>query len=251
MRSNLLLAATLGVASVLACESANAPSTKVFDCIGTVQATVVTLPQVTIAGVISDFAGGAPVAGMKVTMCALNDRACAAPFGTIITQADGAVSFSVPTGVAGFDGFAKFEKSGYVPQLNFARPLVAVARSYQANMISTTAWNIFLLAAGVAADAQKGHVALRALDCQGNTAAGVSFALNRSDASIVTRYVNGAGIPTSATATDASGRGIFLNVPPGPIVATATLVSTGQKIGTLNFNVEAGFVSGLSFPPTP
>ncbi|MNC97252.1 hypothetical protein D3C83_148580 [compost metagenome] len=51
--------------------------------------------------------------------------------------------------------------------------------------------------------------------------------------------------------TDGSGRGVFLNVPTGTVTATATLVATGQRIGTLTFLVQAGFLSGLSFPPTP
>jgi hypothetical protein len=250
MKSSLLLAALVGL-NLLACKSASDPNITRFDCIGSVQSVVPTQAQVTISGSIVDFMGGAPVPGMRVTMCALSDPNCTAPFGTITTAADGAVAFSVPTGAAGFDGFAKFEKSGYVPQINFARPLVATARSYQATMISTSSWAMFLMAAGVTENALNGHIALRAIDCHGNTAAGVVFTLNRTDAGITARTVSELGIPSGRPTTDASGRGVFLNVPPGNVVATATLASTGQKIGTLNFVVQAGFVSGLNFPPTP
>ena len=93
---------------------------------------------------------------------------------------------------------------------------------------------------------------MHAEDCGGARVAGASFTASAFDTAGGTRgfyTLNGIPSPT-ASMTDASGDGGFINLPQGFTTIAATQASTGRKIGQSNVIVRAGFITYASVKPT-
>lgn len=101
-----------------------------------------------------------------------------------------------------------------------------------------------------------GHVLLMILDCNDQTASGVSVESDRVNADGGTYpttifYSQGNGImevpTTTAPATDLSGTAGIVNVPAGEFQVRVYLKSTNQTLGTINVSVAPGLASFAYF----
>jgi hypothetical protein len=136
------------------------------------------------------------------------------------------------------------EKASYSPSLYFFNPPLDHAQQVMAGIIPPEAFPLLTSTLSPNLPPDHGLVVLTALDCLGNTAAGVSFAALGGDA-FTKPYYNVGGLPTLTTQTDSSGIGGVLGVPAGVISVTATLAD-GRKVGTVSLLVRG---SALSFCP--
>jgi hypothetical protein len=90
-----------------------------------------------------------------------------------------------------------------------------------------------------------------ARSCLGETAEGVGFSSLEGDATTVAFYMI-KGIPsTKQPATDTSGWGGLLNLPPGSVTLTGRLAATGQELGTLSVFARAGELTYTAVVPAP
>ncbi|MCC6408903.1 MAG: hypothetical protein IT453_17205 [Planctomycetes bacterium] len=64
-------------------------------------------------------------------------------------------------------------------------------------------------------------------------------------------YIAGSLPSKTATETDASGAGAFVNLPVGPVTLSGALVSSGAKIGSHAAFTRAGYVTLANVIPTP
>jgi len=72
-----------------------------------------------------------------------------------------------------------------------------------------------------------------------------------ADAATITGYVDGVAPSPTAKLTDPSGLGGFADHPPGPTTFTVRDAATGETIGTADAFVRAGFLNGVTVPPSP
>jgi hypothetical protein len=195
------------------------------------------------------------IPGATVKVCALTDLECATPsFQAQSAAADGHVDLELPmTPGVGFEGFLDVSGGGVHGTMYFPRPPVAEATPDARNILVFTdsLFNLFVGLAGATADPTRGNIALVATDCSLNGAAGVRLTASTADAMSTQNYtVN--GFPSStATTTDASGAGGFINLPVGPVVMTAERASPAAFIGSLTFPIRANTITSSQLPPTP
>ena len=88
---------------------------------------------------------------------------------------------------------------------------------------------------------------MRAFDCQGLSASGVSFDIDRA----ATPYYFIGDLPsTTVEATGGSGLGGFLNVQPGVAVVGAAVKGTGRALdSSRTLIVRSGWLSGVRIVP--
>lgn len=101
----------------------------------------------------------------------------------------------------------------------------------------------------VTSDPARGSLAFLALTCTGARAVGVSAAAPTADASTTLTYIAGSLPSKTATETDASGVGAFVNLPVGPVALSGSY--SGKAIGSTSVFIRAGFVTSTNLIPTP
>ena len=205
--------------------------------------------------------------GATVKSCAATDTACASPFETLTSDADGKVTFkSLPTPGKGFDGFVQVQIDTDLPNLNFeGNPITGNYGSGYGRTNYGDAQLATLLQTAetkVTFDRSRGIIGLQAHDCsqfpggiscrdkacKTYNPGGVAFSIDVQDPAIVLGYVANVdgkvGLSTKATSTSALlGLAGFVNVPPGPVTVTAKVAATGQTIGTYEMFSRAGALS--------
>jgi hypothetical protein len=102
-------------------------------------------------------------------------------------------------------------------------------------------------------DPTRGHIGVNVGDCNGAVGAGVSIAVDTADNETLIGYFAASGFPNSnLSETSTDGRVGIANVPPGPFIVTATVVETGEVIGTRTGVVRAGAITyPWQLEPTP
>ena len=199
-----------------------------------------------------DLVSGDPIVGVEVQACAKLDVSCASPLtGMIASNAEGYVSVPV---TAGFDGYLKTSFSGGPPTYCFINPPVIDSTPRDdTDLVTTFDYEVIAKETvdGGAINPAYGTVFSNVGDCNGNNGEAVSVTLDNHDANTTIAYqIN--GLPTvGATQTDSSGNVVVINVPPGNVTLTATLVSTGQRIGEATGFVRGGAFSYIFVVPSP
>jgi hypothetical protein len=95
---------------------------------------------------------------------------------------------------------------------------------------------------GATYDPTRGTIVLTADDCTGSAGEGVTYSTNSSDSRIASFYSE-SGLPTTKTnATDPSGYGGFMDVPPGNLTITGNHRDFGL-LGKVTLFVKAGTTS--------
>jgi hypothetical protein len=191
---------------------------------------------------------GAIVPGLSVRVCAQRDVECAMPVTDFEpVRPDGWIDVVL---YEGFSGFLEIQGDAIMPMAFFYPEPITRDREVYASAIGVLERAVvpsLSAAAGAQQESTLGLVVLRAYDCQGEAALGVSYDIDKAG----TPYYFVAGLPSlAAVDTSESGIGGFFNVAPGVIVASARLESTGVGIlKPASMLVRAGWLSYVRFIP--
>jgi hypothetical protein len=171
-----------------------------------------------------------PAPGIAVQPCGNLDPACVNPVAPVVVTGDAGIATFAMNGA--FDGFYSMKRSDSFPTLFYPGRLLASEPTigYPVAVLPFSVAAELGAAIGITvntdADAGLGHIFEAVFDCTDRHAAGVSFSL-AVDAG--TLFYTENGVPsTSATQTDPSGAGGFLNVPAGSVTVRATIA--GQTL---------------------
>jgi hypothetical protein len=193
-----------------------------------------------------DVISQAAVKEATIKRCSKLDPGCAEPLETPTVAADGTFSVSF---LDTFNGYLEISSASYLPTLYFLDNAVSGVESKIT--LLTPAMQAGLNATiGVTSDPAKGGVNVSMLDCTGARAADVSFALAPKGAE-VGYYAISSAISATATATDSSGNGGFINVAPGTLTLTAKLAKGGTRLAELTTLSRAGAVTFVHLRPSP
>jgi hypothetical protein len=209
-----------------------------------------------------DFIDENPFVGSTVKACSKFDLNCDMPLSTGTTDPSGTVTLTVPQGASGFDGYLDItgglnNGDSIFPAIWYPRPFV-VADGWRGKVtfVSNGQFMLLGLATSTTIDPKYGHFAANATDCSFSPAAGVSFAVDTMDDKTKSFYFVG-GVPlTTATMTDASAGGGFVNLPTQDtaklVLVTATSsIAGGRTMGKQSFVIRPGRFTYSSFPPVP
>jgi hypothetical protein len=219
---------------------------------------------ITFSVTFVDFTSESPFVGAMVKACAKLDFMCSTPHSTGTTDATGLVTLTVPAGLAGFDGYldvtgGKLGGTGgaIFPSLWYPIPFV-VADGWRGRtqILSAEEFNLLTLVTGKQLDSTRGHFAATATDCDFGVAPGVSFVADGADPASQPFYIVGSGPAATATETDTSGIGGFINLPATParllVVRAFSGMAGGKTMGTTTFILRPGALTFASlFPPLP
>jgi hypothetical protein len=198
----------------------------------------------------TDLITGKPVPGVAARVCLKLDTTCAEPLlDGLVSDADGRLVMVVPQG---FDGYVELSAAGAMRGSYFFYPPLTADRDIPAvPLLQASALTTFATLAGANLMPERGHLMVGARSCLGQTAEGVGFSSLEGDASTVAFYMI-KGIPsTKQSATDTSGWGGLLNLPPGSVTLTGSLAATGQALGTLAVFARAGELTYTTLVPAP
>ncbi len=224
-----------------------------FACLGSVGPATPASAVVSLVVAPTDFQTGKPLVGAVIKQCNRADATCATPVDTQTTDANGSATFAaVPDGAAGYEDYFEITHASYLPTLVFDIASSAFeGTKFDPQVISTQTWTLLTGDVAVTPDPTRGHVAFLAATCKGARAVGVSVTADAADAMTTGVYIVGALPSKTATETDASGAGAFVNLPVGPVTLSGELASSGAKIGTHTAFTRAGYVTLANVIPTP
>lgn len=201
-----------------------------------------------------------PVTGLTAQLCDKRDVGCNSPRLTGITETDGEFRFQVPTAGDGFDGYLLIDSrvasctdadafggvagrvlcglvapqcnvsapdagcylKVYAPSMLFFNPPIVtdVTAPIPLQLFPTSGLPAVIAAAGIQIDPTAGNLFIQALDCDGHPAAGVTYQISQYQEQVSPLYVNNGIVSESVTATDETGIGGFMRVPPGFVSVT-------------------------------
>ncbi len=222
----------------------------IWSCLGHVVLPAAPAGNVTLSFPLWNAVNDAPIPGVTVLPCAKLDLACAAPLAPqTVTDANGFFSLQVP---GGFDGFLQVGWSLSNPTSVYINPpQVNDTPQDDTDLVTTAEFEEVVAIVGDTIDPTLGHLFIGTGDCNLDDAAGVHLALDRTAPNTLQAYLVN-GLPSSdATETDSEGTYVAVNVPTGPLLVTATLAATGQRIGVATGNISAGQFTYLTLVPSP
>jgi hypothetical protein len=196
------------------------------------------------------------VTGLMARLCDKRDVGCINPRLTGLTDVNGEFSFQVPTAGSGFDGYLLVTSNvasctdatafgsvagpvlcgAVAPNCNvtapdeqcmlpiyasalffFNPPIVRdVMQPLPLQLFPSTGLPSIIQAAGIPLNPTAGNLFIQALDCDGDPAADVRYAVEQDAGQMSPPYyVNNGVISSSFTRTDSTGIGGFVGVPPG------------------------------------
>ena len=202
---------------------------------------------VTFSIFIADTVTRVPPPGLVVSACSPLDIECASPMvDGIEPEADGFVHARVPQN---FAGFFRVVSDTTVPAVLYVDG--AIERDMTAPpmlLIGAGPFAALTQRQGVSIDPQMGHLHLRALDCNGNLAAGMRFTNDRGGQPFA--FVDTLPV-VGQTVTDAQGTAGFLNVLPGLAVVQSVRSADGTITKTASGQVRPGGFTYLVLGAAP
>ncbi len=215
-----------------------------FGCLG--QPVPTTAPDpVMLSGTATTLSGttSVPAPGVQVQALHLSDNSTIAP--PVTTDANGAYSFSLPTGGAALDVYLRASASGDRDTTVFpATDLFANSTGGEVVIITQSDFNFLASLANKTQSSSKGAVGVIVTDCEGNVLSGAVITTNPS---VPVVYLNNNSPDTSATATDATGVGLIFNVPAGNVTLSATV--NGMTLRSHQINAIAGVTTTAAIRP--
>jgi len=211
------------------------------------------------------FTSETPFAGAMVKACDKFDFSCATPLVLGKTDSTGLVELMLPVGLSGFDGYLEITggKTGATggaiyPSIWYPEPfLIADGWQGRNTMLSVDELNALAGATGTAVDSTRGAVAVKAVDCNFDPAAHVSFSVDIADSKSLRFYIVGGAPDPSATESDQSGISAFVNLPAAPSGTLTVIKATvngavNRTTGRLSVIVRPGTLTvPRLFPPQP
>jgi hypothetical protein len=152
-----------------------------------------------------------------------------------------------------FDGYLEISAPGKLsPVLYFFYPPVDEDRTAPfVPLVSFEAYQTLAKQVNTGIDVTRGAAIALGYDCQKSTAPGIQFTVDDADETTLPFFMQ-KGLPSvTATETDSSGQGGFINVQPGSRLFTATLRESGAHIGTVSVLVRAPYITYTTMVPTP
>jgi hypothetical protein len=210
----------------------------------------------TVVGAITQTV---PIPGVQVVGCGADDGDCVSPLTPVVTTgSNGVATLTLPT-VGSTGEMTRFE--GYLqitdPSNQLATDLVFVnPETSQPGSVSTVIMAPTTLAqdlgqeVGVTVDVTQGALLLTAVDCANRPAPGVTFQVQAGQVQPRVYYTVNTALSASATETDANGTALVVNVPPGGVTVTASLVALARQTATVPIFVRGGAVSILRTAPS-
>jgi hypothetical protein len=188
-----------------------------------------------------DTISGSWLPRVSVRPCDLLDPDCANAPRPVLTSDAGTAAFEL-TGA--FTGFFDLHRSDLVPATLYPGNLLAgqTTATFPAYGIRPAELEAIAKTTDVSLelDAGVGHALVTIYDCQDHQAAGVLLAYENQGASAIPFYFDD-GLPNpAATQTDGYGLGGAINVQVGTLTVTATLATSGTRVGTTSFDVRPG-----------
>lgn len=186
-----------------------------------------------------------PVSGVSTHLCNKIDVTCASARDSAMSDDSGQVAFVVE---GGFTGYLSLEKAGMRSTLYFINPPVVGDVALVQTMATQASSDALAGQFGTPILADHGIVVITASDCVGGPAEGVNYAPSGGDEATAAFYVVG-GLPTTQKmATDATGAGGLINVPPGNIAVTGTLADH-RTVGTVSVLVRSSVTTYTRMVP--
>lgn len=196
---------------------------------------------------ILDLSTGAIYPDVQVRACGSADIDCTAPVADSLTV-DGRGWVDIPV-FEGFTGFFEFRSPAILDTIFFQNERVEqpTRNDFPFIVVSRASVPPLLQLVGATPRANTGFLAVRARDCNDDTAAGVTFTLEEGEG---TPFYFASNRPSrTATATDEAGIAVFVDMPVGGAVVRATN-SEGTEIMTPQTIVmRDGWLSGLIARP--
>jgi hypothetical protein len=192
-----------------------------------------------------DLSTGRVYPDAQVRACGVADINCEAPVtNTLRVDAQGWVDLPL---YRNFAGFLEVTSSEALPYLFYLTgPLVTSTVEYPIVTVSLTSIGSLVQLLGVDPEPGTGFMALRAFDCEGNTAPGAT--VSGTNEGVRWYFVD--GLPnTTATATGPDGLGGFVNMPPGLAVVDLKAPNGVSIRGAQSFVVRANWVSAAYVRP--
>lgn len=205
-----------------------------------------------------------PIAGVPAKLCRKINPACPEPEATGVTDANGDVTFQIPSNLAAFVAFDKFdetlpqEKWGdeWVPANYFINPNVTSDMTIAVQMATFQLLNILTLLVEKPQEPDRGTVLINVLSCTGAGAPGVVYKADRADDLTIPFYVEGSVPNALRTSTNTDGFGGFINLPPGIVAVSGEVEENGRLIDTTSVTVFANTITysrlvARAKPPIP
>lgn len=187
--------------------------------------------------------------GVNVSACRRDDSTCTAPIAASVSDANGDVVLSVPTGATGFDGLLVASGAHVAPMLfSWSWPIFHDLTRSNFSVVPPEGAALFTSAvAGPTIDAARGHIAFDMSDCNQNSGVGLRITLS-ADGKI---YYFEKGWPSSTrSSTTADGMAVALNVVPGDVTATFIDEQTGNVVASFAITVKAATWSLVEVVPS-
>ena len=227
-------------------------------CIGKVKWPTAKSAVRSLTFTLLDYSSGQAFAGATIKLCQAIDLTCASPVDRGVTDERGMIRLVDATtgqqGGFGLTGYLDVQGPEMFPNIvflvsptsepdgGFAMPLTVIPRKLFESALALV---------GVTADPKRGHVLVGAADCLLSPAPGMTFGASTIDSQTSFGFLIG-GIPSlTATSTDPSGLGTYVNVPVGAVEVSATPISGGRPTSRANLFVREGTISAVAMPPTP
>lgn len=199
------------------------------------------------SGQIVDLSTGVIYPDISVRACGIADIECTNPVAQDLTlDASGWVDIPV---FEGFTGFFEFRSPAILDTLFFVNERVErpTRNDFPFVVVSRASVPPLLQFVGITPQPNTGILALRARDCNDDTAPGVTFALDEGEGTPF--YFNG-DLPTgTATATDEAGIGGYVNMQAGRAVVSATNSAGTPIMAPQAILIRDGWLSGLIVRP--
>ena len=220
--------------------------------------------QVTLTDLLSQK--GVP--GLRVKICPnRTDPSCTAPSSTALTDASGVAKLTIDLRNGPFDGYVDVnpetadggspkvdgsDQNVYMPsRIYYTSVQIADDRidDYQVMQYSTLLLFGSLFMAK--ADFTKGAAFLIAQDCARQDSADRTFGVDQTTMGVTqTFYLKNDQPSTTATMTDPSGIGGYVNLPTGPRTFTSSLAGTNRKVSELSGYVRPGTILLAKMAPS-
>jgi hypothetical protein len=235
--------------SVCSAESVCLPD-PVWGCLGSVVFPKPSGGPYTLIIHVRDLVNQMPIAGVTARVCERPDPMCTSPqSGDIPATPMGDLQIPLR---AGFDGFLELRAPNRMPGLYFVYPPVDANREIPlVPMLDAALVEALIKMNDKELIPGRGHMLLGAYDCRRMPAAGITLSTPDSDEMTSSYYVLNNLPKIGAEATDASGRGGFINLKEGVVEITAKLGSDSRKIATLSLLVRPGMMTFTSIVPSP
>lgn len=207
-----------------------------------------------------DFVTGCAraVTGLAASLCNKRDVGCTNPILDGLRDVDGVLTVPVPVSGSGFDGYLKVDAPlalctddsafpgtagalcqlapgcdttlpddrcrvpTYAPALLFFNPPITgdLEAALPLQLLPSADLPAVVQAAGAELDPSTGNLFITALDCDGEPAAGVTYAIAEHRDEVTALYVDSGVVSNTVLETDESGIGGFVGVPPGFVEIT-------------------------------